>query len=91
MKMLWFWRPPPPSPPLSVSSSLLEAFVIQSALFVQLENSTGLLHANPTSPDPEVCWRHFSWIFLGIASMQPVESLSKPFILSGTLLLISSF
>lgn len=56
MKMLWFWSLPPP-----LSSSLLEVFVIQSALFVQLENSAGLLQ-QPTSPDPEVSWRRFSWI-----------------------------
>lgn len=55
VKMLWLWRPPPHS------SSFLEAFVIQSALFVQLENSTGLLQ-HPTYGDPEASWRTFSWI-----------------------------
>lgn len=65
MKMLWFWRLPPP-----LSSSLLEAFVIQCALFVQLENSTGLLQ-QPTSPDSELCWRPFFWILN--CPMQPVR------------------
>lgn len=53
----------------SPSSSLLEGFVIQSALFVQLENSTGLLQY-PTSLKPGVNWRPFSWILN--CPMQPV-------------------
>lgn len=53
-----FQRPPPP--PLPLPSPLLEGFVIHSALFVQLENSAGLLQLS-SSPHPQG-WRPFSWI-----------------------------
>lgn len=46
---------------LAVLSLLLEVFVFQSALFMQLENSTRPLE-NPTSRDPEICRRQISWI-----------------------------
>lgn len=67
---------PPPSP------SLLEAFVIQSALFVQLENSTGLLQ-HPTSPcrSRSISWRHFSWISCcpHAAKRRPAEDIHLSF------------
>lgn len=74
MKMLWLWRPPPP-----LSSSLLEAFVIQSALFVQLEISTGITPHLPRS------WSMLETLFLDFKLPHAAsESLLKPFILFGT-------
>lgn len=71
---------------LSSSQSLLEAFVMQSALFVQLEISPGLPQ-HPTSPHPGVNgWRPFSTIPWIVPCSQwelwALEAQLKPFIWS---------